>query len=81
MSDKIVYFDGCTTFGKAGGNIQVELQANLLDPKPNGSVEVRSEVTARLRCSRAAALQLIEALRRAVDLAGSDSDEAKPVKN
>jgi len=81
MSGKIVYFDGCTTFGKAGGTIQVELQANLLDPKPDGSVEVRSEVTGRLRCSNAAALQLIEALKGALELAGSPPAGAAPVKN
>ncbi|MEX0303667.1 MAG: hypothetical protein AB3N24_14710 [Leisingera sp.] len=81
MSSNIVYFDGCTTFGKAGGTIQVELQANLLEPMPDGSVEVRSEVTGRLRCSSAAALQLIEALKRAVDLANSAPSDTDPVKN
>ncbi|WP_291733655.1 hypothetical protein [Leisingera sp. F5] len=81
MGGKIVYFDGCTTFGKAGGTIQVELQANLLDPLPDGSVQVNSEVTARLRCSSAAAMQLIEALQRAVAMANKTTSEAAPIRN
>ncbi|WP_152615638.1 hypothetical protein [Leisingera sp. ANG-M1] len=81
MSDTIIYFDGCTTFGNAAGTVQVELQANMLDPVPSGGVEVRSEVTARLRCSSAAARQLIEALQRAVAMAEDPGSGSSPAKN
>ncbi|WP_052261581.1 hypothetical protein [Leisingera sp. ANG-M1] len=81
MSDNIVYFDGCTTFGKAAGSIQIELEANMLDPRPDGSVEVRRAVTGRLRCSNAAAMQLIAALQSALEMANKEPSDKPLTRN
>lgn len=64
----LVYFDGVPVFGNYAGNIECELSARMLMPKPDGSVMTDMACTAHLRCSPGAAIQLIDALTKALDM-------------
>ncbi len=77
MNDLFVYFDGVSAFGHVNGAIQVELAANALDASEDGSVQVRRVSVAHLRCSPAAAGDLMQALQKALDMLQS-SEEAAP---
>lgn len=68
MSDLFVYFDGVTAMGEINGAIQVEVAASVLDPAEDGTVNVRRVTTAHLRCSPAAAADLVQALQKALEL-------------
>jgi len=62
----LVYFDGVPVFGAFGGNIEIELAARMLMPKPDGTVVVDMACTAHLRCSRQAAEMLINVLQHSI---------------
>jgi len=62
----LVYFDGVPVFGTYAGNIEVELSARMLMPKPDGSVITDMGCTAHLRCSPQAAQMLVGALQTAL---------------
>ena len=64
----IVYFDGVPVYGTYAGTIELELAARMLMPKPDGSVSVDIACTAHLRCSPGAAIQLIGALQKALEM-------------
>lgn len=64
----LVYFDSVPVFGAFAGHVEIELAARMLMPKPDGGVLADMACTAHVRCSPAAAMQLIEALTRAVDM-------------
>ena len=64
-----VYFDAAPAYGTLHGGIEVELIARILVPNFTGGPTTTEIVpTARLRCSPAAAVFLIEALRLALEL-------------
>ncbi|MEY1557322.1 hypothetical protein AB3Y40_16945 [Yoonia sp. R2331] len=68
MDDLFVYFDGVSAMGHVNGAIQVELAASVLDAAEDGSVEVRNVTTAHLRCSPAAAADLLQSIQKALDM-------------
>lgn len=64
----LVYFDNVPVFGVFAGNLEVDLATRLLMPKPNGGVFADMGCTANLRCSPGAAIALIDALTKALDM-------------
>ena len=64
-----IYFDGAVAFGHQSGIVRVELAATVLEAKSDGSLGIRNVGAAHLRCSVAAARDLMQALARAVELA------------
>ena len=78
----LVYFDTVPVFGNFAGNIEIELAARMLMPKPDGSVLADMACTAHLRCSPNAAQMLIEALTKTLDMLakqqGETPDPRKP---
>jgi hypothetical protein len=60
-----IYFDGVPTFGTHNGAIQIELAANTLLPEGQG-VKIDVVMTAHLRCSPAAAIDLRNTIDRAL---------------
>lgn len=62
----IVYFDNVPVMGTFSGNIEVELSARALMPKPDGSVIAEMNCTAHLRCSPVAAAMLMDALQKSL---------------
>jgi hypothetical protein len=63
-----IYFDGAPSMGVQNGMIEVELCARALMPKANGEIYTDIVCVAHLRCSRAAAANLREALTRTLDM-------------
>jgi hypothetical protein len=75
----VVYFDGVPVFGTFSGNIEIELAARMLMPKPDGTVVVDMACTAHLRCSRAAAEMLINVLQHSIAMLDQAAlDQANP---
>jgi hypothetical protein len=68
-----IYFDVVPVHGTMGGCLQIELAARVLTPAPGGEVEVKFLTTGRLRCTKAAATNL----RDAIDLGLRMLDEAE----
>lgn len=64
----IIYFDNVPALGAFAGHIEVELGARMLMPRADNSVGAELTCTGHLRCSPAAAAQLVEALTRALDM-------------
>lgn len=64
----IVYFDNVPVFGTFAGNLEIELATRLLMPKADGSVMADMTCAAHLRCSEQAAISLVEALSKALDM-------------
>ena len=62
-----VYFDLAPTFGTMGGAIQIELAGRTLTPDEQ-TVTAAFVTTARLRCSPAAARDLVQALSKALEM-------------
>jgi hypothetical protein len=61
-----IYFDGAIAFGMAaGGVVQIELAARTIVPAPGGETRFVHVVTAHLRGSPAAALDLKNAIESA----------------
>lgn len=71
----LVYFDNVPVYGTWGGNLEVELATRLLMPRSDGAVGVDMGCTAHLRCSPAAAMQLIDALTKALDMLSRQQSE------
>lgn len=78
-----VFFDTCEAFGHLDAIIQVELAAHVLTAEGTKGVSIDRETTARLRCSREAALSLIAALEQAISMMDKQSTNASAdvVKN
>lgn len=64
-----LYFDAASTYGHLNGVLQMELTAHSLNPGSAGMVVVQHVVTAHLRCSVAAAINLRDALNQAIEMA------------
>lgn len=73
-SAPMVYFDNVPVFGVFAGNLEIELAARMLMPKPDGSVIAEMTCTAHLRCSPIAAVMLIEALQKALAMHAKQAD-------
>lgn len=71
----VVYFDSVPVFGTFAGNIEIELAARMLMPKPEGSVVVDMACTSHLRCSANAAVMLVDALTKALDMLSKQQSE------
>lgn len=63
-----VFFDNVPLYGTFGGNVEVELAARVLMPKPGNQVAVELVCAAHLRCSPASAMMLIDALQKSLAL-------------
>ena len=57
-----IYFDIVPVHGTMGGCLQIEVAARVLTPVPGGKVEVKFLTTGRLRCTKAAAANLRDAI-------------------
>ena len=77
----MVYFDNAPVFGSFCGNIEIELAARMLMPKPDGSVTSDMGCTAHLRCSPHAATMLIDALQKALSMHKQSLEEPSPQLN
>lgn len=62
----LVFFDNVPVYGSFSGNIEIEVAARMLMPKPDGTVMADMACTGHLRCSPNAAKVLAEALMSAV---------------
>ncbi len=77
----VIYFDNVPVMGTFSGNIEVELSARALMPKPDGSVVAEMNCVGHLRSSPHAAIMLIDALQKALDMHGKQlEDLAKQAK-
>lgn len=75
-----IYFDTVPCFGVYAGNVEVELGARVLLPRSDGqTVVVDLASVAHLRCSANAAMALIDALTRALDMTKQQGEPAKPL--
>jgi hypothetical protein len=74
-SAPLVYFDNVPVFGTYGGTIEIELAARHLMPKPDGSVAADMSCTGHLRCSPQAAIMMIDALQKALDMLSRQQEE------
>jgi hypothetical protein len=64
----VIYFDVAPTFGVMAGAIQIELAGRTLVPIEDGSTRVEFVVTARIRCSPAAILNLKRAIEHSLEM-------------
>src|SRR5262249_6505878 len=64
----IIYFDGVACFGVLNGTIQIELASRILVPLPDGGARPEFICAGRLRCSPNAAMQLKDALEKALQM-------------
>jgi hypothetical protein len=71
----LVYFDKVPVFGTYAGNLEIELAARMLMPKPDGGVVADMCCTGHLRCSPQAAIELIDALQKALDMLTAQQSE------
>lgn len=71
----IVYFDGVPVFGTFSGNVEIELSARMLLPKPDGSVVIDMACTGHLRCSPSAAVMLVDALTKALEMLAKQNEK------
>ena len=67
-SAPIIFFEFCPTLGNNNGLINVMLAANLVMPTSGPGTDAIPVAVAHLRCTTAAALQLREALDKALQL-------------
>lgn len=65
-SAPIVYLDWVQALGIINGVVELECAAQVLVPKENGQVQADTVCTAHLRCSVAAANNLMEAIGKAL---------------
>lgn len=59
----IVFFDGCIAYGTNAGIVQLELAMDQMVPNGEG-VKHKAVVTAHLRCSERAAVDLFNVLQK-----------------
>jgi hypothetical protein len=62
----IIFFEYCPTLGNAQGLINVMLAAGIVLPTGNGNTQVTPVAVAHLRCTTHAAIQLRDALDKAL---------------
>src|SRR6202030_4853448 len=74
-----VYFDSVPLLGTFSGNIEIELAGRMLMPKSDGSVVADMACTAHLRCSPNAAVLLVDALTKALDMHSKHQEQAQPI--
>jgi hypothetical protein len=67
-SAPIIFFEFCPTLGNNNGLINIMLAAGLVMPTSGPGTETVPVAVAHLRCSTAAAVQLREALGKAIQL-------------
>lgn len=65
----VIYFDNVPVYGVLASNIEIELSARLLMPKPDGGVSADMTCVGHMRCSIAAARMLRDALDKALEMA------------
>lgn len=71
-----VYFDSVPVFGTWSGNLELELAARMLMPKSDGTTVVAEMAcVAHLRCSPQAAMMLIDALTKGLDMLSKQQSE------
>ena len=63
-----IFFDNVPVYGALGGIIEIEIAARILMPKPDGAISADMSCTAHLRCNPMAAIMLIDALQKAIDM-------------
>ena len=61
-----VYFDIAPTFGVLAGVVEIELAARVLRPQSDGGATAEFMTTGRLRCTPKAAIDLREAIDKAL---------------
>jgi hypothetical protein len=71
-----LFFDGCNAFGVFNGVVEVELAGRALVPQAGGDIIAKVSTIARLRCSATAAVQLRNALDRAIRLSNGVNDSS-----
>lgn len=64
----VVFFDNAPVFGAFAGHVEVELAMRVLMPKADGNVNADMVCTGHLRCSAQAAVVLVDALTKALDM-------------
>lgn len=62
----IIYFEFCPTLGNNNGLINILLAAGVVMPTASSATDVQPVAVAHLRCSAAAAVQLRDALDKAL---------------
>jgi hypothetical protein len=73
-----IYCDGVGTYGVHGGVIQVELAAATVLPIGDGGTRTEFVVTAHLRCSASAALNIKDAIEKALEMLKKPADSEAP---
>ena len=64
-----VYFDAVPAFGTLNGAIQIDCVARTMLPTgPAGEMQIDMVCTAHIRCSPTAALELISALQKSLEM-------------
>jgi hypothetical protein len=63
-----IYFDGISAVGSSNGIIQIELGAHVLVGKVGGEVQYEIMTTAHLRCTPTAAVNLRNAIDKALEM-------------
>lgn len=71
----VIFFDNVPVFGTYAGIVEVELGARLLMPKADGSVATDMSCTGHLRCSPQAAMMLVDALTKALDMLSKQEEQ------
>jgi hypothetical protein len=62
----IIFFEYCPTLGNNQGLINIMLAAGIVMPTGGGATEVQPVAVAHLRCATAAAIQLRDAIDKAL---------------
>ena len=65
----VIFFDGVPAYGLLNGVVELELAVRMLAPKSDGNVAVDMTCVAHLRCSLAAAVNLRDAVDKAIEMA------------
>lgn len=63
-----VYFDGTIAYSLNKGTLQLELAANTIVPDGTGGTRIDAVITAHLRCNAAAAVNLRDAIDKALQM-------------
>jgi hypothetical protein len=71
-----VYFDVVACNGIMNGTIQIELAQRILTPSQDGGVGIKFATSGRLRCSPAAAQQLIVSLQNSLKMLEQPQQES-----
>ena len=63
-----IYFDGVPAYGTLHGAVRMELAAAVIHPTDDGGTRTEIVPTAHIRCSPAAARELMLSLQKALDM-------------